>query len=214
MHFLCEYQLPVLTSGLYLSVGDVCEVPWTAYNKSCILLKKGGKCSMVQKPIGKLYIIYLRMVFVPICASGKVCLRANLFDLITSRMHLANFRPYIYVLLSLFVEIKVSYSYYISSTVDSLVDGSDNLLNTYLTAWTRDNNTLNNEYIMNYTHRARVYICYKDDGSMPPLCLSTKSMPWQDQMNWNSRFCPAEEPWLVLDARKPIKTNINKLKQL
>ena len=154
------------------------------------------------------------MVFVPICASGKVCLRANLFDLITSRMHLANFDlifMYYYCYLS-----KSKFPILITSgfTVDSLLAGSDNLLNTYLTAWTRDNNTLNNEYIMNYTHRARVYICYKDDGSMPPLCLSTKSMPWQDRMNWNSRFCPAEEHWLVLDARKPIKTDINKLKQL
>ena len=82
----------------------------------------------------------------------------------------------------------------------------DSSLQTYFNAWTKNNQTLSNEYILKYIafNSSRVAVFYGYNNSAR-ICMTTRGMPWQDLQRWTLQNCPVDDTdILVLDVQTPV----------
>ena len=97
--------------------------------------------------------------------------------------------------------------YYISFFTDlkQFKQLADSSLQTYFNAWTKNNQTLSNEYILKFkadnSSRVAVFYGYSDSTR---ICNTTRGMPWQDLQRWTLQNCPVNDTdILALDVQKP-----------
>ena len=100
----------------------------------------------------------------------------------------------------------------LGTVIGDLTD--DDVLYVYLTAWTRDNHTMTNQYLIKHTNTSRVAVCIQHTRPASASCLSTNSMSWQEVMRWNNGPCPDVDVLLVLNIQNPVKPDVYKCKQL
>ena len=102
----------------------------------------------------------------------------------------------------------------IGTLIGNVLETSDDVLYVYLTAWTRENHTLNNQYLIKHSNTSRISICYQHNGPTSASCLLTSSMSWQEVMRWNVGPCSDDKSSFVLDVQDPIKSDVYKCKPL
>ena len=97
-----------------------------------------------------------------------------------------------------------------------IYDGTNNddVLLTYLNAWTKENNSLTAEYLLKFVNSSRISLWYELSNTTIHTCLTTKSIPWQDRQSWTINNCTIEDHPLILDYRAVRKTDDVILKTL
>ena len=95
----------------------------------------------------------------------------------------------------------------LSAILDVLYNDNDvdKDLTTYLNAWTKSNDSMTREYLLQRANSPRVRVWYKYSNTSNDKCLSTYGMPWQDLQSWKLINCSVEDKPLLLDYRNPIK---------
>ena len=86
-----------------------------------------------------------------------------------------------------------------------MLTDADDIVYDYLNAWTKSNESLTSEYLLNQVNSTRVSIMYRTEPEA--LCLTTKGLSWQDQQNWTSEQpCPDDAGPLML-LRQTVRNN-------
>ena len=72
----------------------------------------------------------------------------------------------------------------------------EGVLYTYLTAWSRNNQSLTNAYILHHFNKTKISIMYR--RSKETLCFTTKGMSWQNLIEWTTQECTNAAGQLML----------------
>ena len=86
-------------------------------------------------------------------------------------------------------------SYYFLVLFDDTIIPED-ILYTYLSAWTKRNQSLTNANVLHHFNNTLISIMYSK--AKETLCLTTKGMPWQDLLKWKSQECTNDADDLML----------------
>ena len=86
-----------------------------------------------------------------------------------------------------------------------LLTDEEDILYSYLNAWTKSNESLSNGYILNLVNHTRVSIVYRTEPEA--LCLTTKGLSWHDQQNWTSEQPRPEDAASLMLLRQSARNN-------
>ena len=80
----------------------------------------------------------------------------------------------------------------------------DDYLLTYFNVWTKNNDILSVEHILELINSSRIAVIYEYLNATEVTCLSTAGLAWQDSQTWTMRKCAVTDNMCMLDIHKPI----------